>query len=45
MNRKETGFLIPEYLGMLGIHLDDTKQEPKLDKCLSVIGYPRENKV
>ena len=33
MNGKETGFLIPDYLGMLGICLDDTKLKPKYDKC------------
>ena len=43
MNRKETEFLIPEDLGMLCICLDDTKLEPKSDKCLFV-GYPRETK-
>ena len=45
MNRKETGFLTHDDLGMLGICLDDTKLNPKLDKCLSVIGYPKETKV
>ena len=29
MNGKETGFLIPNNLGMMGICLDDTKLEPK----------------
>ena len=44
MNRKETGFLTPKDLGMLGIRLDGTKPEPKLDKCL-IVGYHRETKV
>ena len=33
MNGKETGFLTPNNLGMPGIRLDDTKLEPRLDKC------------
>ena len=45
LTEKKQGFLIHDDLGMLGIRLDDTKLKPKLDKCLSVTGYPRETKV
>ena len=45
MNRKETGFHILVDFDMLDICLDDTKLEPKSDKCLSITGYPRETHV